>query len=580
MSLPLEITNIPSSRCALEKKQSRLMVDYYRIRRKISFPLPLDQFYLLKIPSKSISGYPWSIWMVWRLEERFHALYNGYFFQKDQASGELLQKELGHFAKWTTYNELKSQPDLSTGHCGRLLFKALQDWQGISEELKDKLKVACKGLVEENFPKFEEYYKEVSDIESIKKLKNPRGALHNIGFIGSIGTAMAAYCIGDNRYKIILEKLKIVVKALAWFSKEKGYSEGIAYDGYMYDFLLDLMPLYSKEDCKELLDTEIVHNIMNQVIHSAVSGNPSARAEIGDVESKEMTFDIVALIKFQKYFSTEGFAWYIQNVCPTNLRSDGVSQLLQLPNAQATALPPKKQVLRLPATIALRSGWGADDITVIVSACNSTAGHIQNDAGTVVIGTRGSWLINDPGYQQYMESSEREFTLGLQAHNFPLVNQVNQKSKNVKIVSLEEGPMPSVELDMTNCYAEGHVKNVRRKIWILDKNRIAIRDLLEGESVESVSYTWHGHPEGYNYVNDWGLVQHDEGILWFRCLGHSFSPSNLTRLRGSRGSLSFSRFLPKPSGPLWWVFTSKETEIDKPTQNPDGSLLWGKDKLL
>ena len=47
MSLPLEITNIPSSRCALEKKQSRLMVDYYRIRRKISFPLPLDQFYLL-----------------------------------------------------------------------------------------------------------------------------------------------------------------------------------------------------------------------------------------------------------------------------------------------------------------------------------------------------------------------------------------------------------------------------------------------------------------------------------------------------------------------------------------------------
>jgi len=579
MSLPAEITNAISKRCALEKKQTRLLVDYYRIRRKITFPLPLDQFYVLTIPSKSISGYPWSIWMIWRLEDRFHSLYNGFQFEKDNESGALLQKELTYFANWSTYNQLKFQPDLTTGHCGRILFKALQEWQGISEELKTKLKTACKGLVEENYPKFEEYYNEFADVESIMKLKNPRGALHNIGFIGSIGIAMAAYCIGDTRYKNILEKLKVLIEAIGRCSRERGYSEGIAYDGYMFDFLLDLIPIFSKEDCKKILDTDMMHNIMNQVIHSAVSGNPSMRAEIGDVESKEMTFDIVALIKFQKYFSTEGFAWYIQNVCPSSLRSDAINQLMQMPKTETGALPPKKTVLRLPATIALRSGWASDDMTVIVSACNSSAGHIQHDAGTVVIGTQGSWLINDPGYQQYMESSEREYTLGLQAHNFPVINQVNQKVKNVKVVSIEEGPMPSVELDMTNCYAEGLVKSVRRKIWILDKNRVAIRDSIEGESVESVSYTWHGHPDGYNYVNNWGLVQHEEGILWFRCIGRSFSPSNMTRLRGSRGSLSFSRFLPKPSAPIWWVFTSKETEIDVPTQNADGSLVWGNDTL-
>lgn len=71
----------------------------------------------------------------------------------------------------------------------------------------------------------------------------------------------------------------------------------------------------------------------------------------------------------------------------------------------------------MPATVSLRSGWSADSISVVTSACNSMAGHIQHDAGTVVIGTKGSWLISDPGYQQYMESSEREYTLGVNAHN-------------------------------------------------------------------------------------------------------------------------------------------------------------------
>ena len=78
MTLPAELSCIPANRSVLEKNQTRLLVDYYRIRRRIAFPLPVDKFYEVKIPSKSISGYPWSIWMIWRLEERFHALYNGF----------------------------------------------------------------------------------------------------------------------------------------------------------------------------------------------------------------------------------------------------------------------------------------------------------------------------------------------------------------------------------------------------------------------------------------------------------------------------------------------------------------------
>jgi len=52
-------------------------------------------------------------------------------------------------------------------------------------------------------------------------------------------------------------------------------------------------------------------------------------------------------------------------------------------------------------TAVLRSGWEAEDLAVAISCSNSPTDHIQRDNGTLVVGTRGHWLIADPGYQQY-----------------------------------------------------------------------------------------------------------------------------------------------------------------------------------
>lgn len=53
---------------------------------------------------------------------------------------------------------------------------------------------------------------------------------------------------------------------------------------------------------------------MDQVIHSSVAGDAGCVAELGDVESKEMIFDITALVKYQKYVATEIFSWYLKNI--------------------------------------------------------------------------------------------------------------------------------------------------------------------------------------------------------------------------------------------------------------------------
>ena len=575
MQLPSELAGIPASRSVLEKKQTNLLVDYYRIRRKIAFPLPVAEFYELKIPSKSISGYPWSIWMIWRLEERFHALYNGFSLEKDQACGNMLFHELELFSQWATYNELKSKPDLSTGHCGRILYVALNHWKGIPESVREKLKKACLSLAEENIPRAEAYFKGVTSVEFILNEPKPKDYLHNIGYIGSIGMVLCLKSIGDKRYVKWLETLKIVFRALVIYSREKGYTEGIAYDGYLMDFFLPLAELMTPEEQKEMLDNDVIRNIMDQVIHSSVAGDAGCVAELGDVESKEMIFDITALVKYQKYVATDGFSWYLKNIKADRLSSDAYANLHAQVIKEGSA--PKKLIARMPATISLRSGWSADSVSVVTSACNSMAGHIQHDAGTVVIGTKGSWLISDPGYQQYMESSEREYTLGFNAHNFPVINGKAQTVKNSKVVNLKDDGKPFVELDITNCYEVGLANKVTRKIWISDSNRVVISDTILGDKVENIQYFWHGHPEGFWYIDEWAFVQRDGASIWFKRVGATPKPENLNRLKGSRGSLTLSDQIDgNPKTPIYWVFTTIKPSV-LPTIKSDGTLMWGKD---
>ena len=54
--------------------QSRLLVDYYRIGRKLSYPLPLTSLSVPDVVVPTIPDYPWATWMLWALEERINAL--------------------------------------------------------------------------------------------------------------------------------------------------------------------------------------------------------------------------------------------------------------------------------------------------------------------------------------------------------------------------------------------------------------------------------------------------------------------------------------------------------------------------
>ena len=63
---------------------SHLIVNYYRIYRRIAYKIPVRAFHCPEYDDRK--GYPWSIWLTWDLEERIQALgWNFELFQNADA---------------------------------------------------------------------------------------------------------------------------------------------------------------------------------------------------------------------------------------------------------------------------------------------------------------------------------------------------------------------------------------------------------------------------------------------------------------------------------------------------------------
>jgi hypothetical protein len=208
--------------------------------------------------------------------------------------------------------------------------------------------------------------------------------------------------------------------------------------------------------------------------------------------------------------------------------------------------------------VVLRSGWESEDVAVAMACSNSPMSHIQRDSGTLVIGTRGNWLLADPGYQQYAKGDEREFTIGRVAHNAPLINQHGPTQKRPHRVVLENvSPnVHRVAVDLTACYpAAASLGSLVRHVWLAGKDLVVVADEVEAATPPRAIYHWHAHPDAAWWVaSGWALVAFGDARLWFTCSQCRISAADLHRLPGSRGQLSLVSSIDGTGSVVWWVF--------------------------
>ncbi len=549
--------------------QTRLPVDYYRVGRKIAYPLPLSSLAVPEVRVPTIAVYPWATWLLWTLEERITCLGWAAEWFGDKSAQQAAAADLTALAKWPTYHQQSARPDLSSAHAGRILWTAATRWKWLDEDLRDSVREACVRHVEAVLPAADKMYGSVRTKEDILGQDAPHALLHNIPLIGTIGAALTATAVGHTSKSALNGRVQALFGAVLDL-RSKGHSEGVAYDGYVLDFVADWLTTLPDADRSAVLDHPNFEHYLEQSYMLGAPGAVAQVAELSDVEPLEMPFHLSAQAKLLALRPRPARTW-LMGRCPLDvLPSHGLAAL----RGADRTLPvetPSAGALDAHYAAVLRSGWEEKDLAVAVSCSDSPMSHVQADSGTLVIGTRGNWLVTDPGYQQYVRGEERDFTVGPTAHNAPLINGHGPGEKRPRRIALEE-VSPSVyhtAVDLTACYpGAAELKSLVRHVWLSARNLVVVADRVEAASPLQATYHWHGNPAAAWWFDaGWGLIALDDARLWLTCSRGRFSGAELQRLPGSRGQLTLVSTIEGAGPVIWWVF-AKSTE--RPDLNVEG----------
>ena len=537
--------------------QSHLPVDYYRIRRRVAYPLPVRSIQLPGMPVADLQSYPWATWMTWALEERIESLGWAAEWFGDAAARGAAAKDLEALAAWPSYRQYE-QPDLCLGHAARTLWHAHAHWKWVEPALRAKIESAFARIIADILPLSEQKHGAYARKEDILALPEPHKLLHNIPIIGTVGAALAANALLHPSAAVFNRRLHALLGALLDL-RERGHTEGLAYDGYVMDFAADWLRSLPAAERAPLLKHPRLHDGLEMSYMLAAPGAAAEVAELSDVEPRRMPFHLSALAKLEILAPEPRRAWHLGR-CPADwLRADALAALHARPEGPAGPAP-AAGALDAHYAVVLRSGWEASDLAVAIAASNSPMGHVHCDSGSLTIGTAGRWLITDPGYQQYMKKQERQFTLGPCAHNAPVINGLAQNTKAVRRLAREErGGVLRAKIDLTGCYPPIlKIERALRTVWLWGKQFVVVADEMQGATVLTQAYHWHGHADAAWWAQDgWAtLCLPGAGAepLWITTPQASISGAAIDRFPGSRGQLTLHVFADVKAPVVWWVF--------------------------
>lgn len=538
-------------RAARELSRRQVCVDYYRIDQKLYYPIPVRAFPEKASRVAGLPDYPYAIWLLWALEERILALGWKAHFDGDVSAAKAAALDLRALGGWQRFREV-ARPDLCVAHCSRLL-RAAAHWNWPDKSLKRHMRDALRRLTDDSLAILEPL-----GAETVEALLASDTSLANIPVIGMLGLSLAARACRHPQADMLWQRAALMAEA--WLENGcAGNIEGVCYDGYTADFLMDWLVQAPARTRQRLLAHPRLAWTLDEIACLGSPQRPENIALIGDVEPFQMRFHYSFAVKYSALGGTGpagGIPW------PRNpyefLRCDAlpVYATLRLPRRKA----PQRGMADAHYAIALNDPQNA--LKTVVSWSHSNMGHMQPDAGSVVIARGADWLITDPGYRQYMPTPEKTFTLGPLAHNQPIINGYAAQNRLVDrdYVTRETDTALQVEFDLSSLYPPGaSVKHAKRTVSS-SASGVRIHDVLQAKNIRQVEYCWHGHPDGYWRIEGGkASIILDGPGLGIECCGHEILPDELCSLPGARGHLSLHKIIrwrgPRQQVEVIWNFS-------------------------
>lgn len=536
--------------------QKHLIVDYYRIRRRIAYPLPVARLHIPAITVPGINPYPWGTWLALNLEERINSLGWAVEWFGDRKAQLTCREDLAALTEWPCYRQLPF-PDLCLGHTARTLWTAYSRWNWLDRRMRKIIEKAFTRMVEDAIPLSDQRYGAYSSVDSVLRAENPNKLVHNIHLVGTAGLTLAAKAIDSPEAESLNRRMHILFNAMLEL-RQAGHSEGTCYDGYLMDFAIPWLQTLPEMERMPILNHPRFDDFLNESTNLSVPGDAAQTAELSDMEPKDWPFHLSSPARLLNLKNDPRAAWFLRRCRLDWMRADALESICRAAD-NLTESEPESGALDANYAVVLRSGWKADNLAVAMSASNSPMGHIHFDNGSLVIGHQGRWVVTDPGYQQFMNTQEREFTIGSHAHNAPVINGMAQSKKLIKrdpILRDHGNGLLQTEVDITCCYpSQLNLASVVRTIWLQGKKIVVVADRIRNGTYQSIEYFWHGNPEAAWLVEEGSAtIILPAAELRIASPQLKLTESNVIRLRGSRGQLTLAVKVELMDPVIWWVF--------------------------
>jgi len=567
-------------RATLEAARREIIVHYYRIGHTLAFPLPVrDRGRVEDLPAP-IAGidYPWQIWLVWELEERWRTLHALWRLEGDAQAGRLLQAELAALEGWSDFRETNGTIHLATGHLAAVLALALKDATGWEAGPLAAARTAADRLLEGDIaPWFPERWPAGVPLSP--------GRLQNIPVIV---LARAAELARVRRHRLLPELDRQLIAILeAWATcrmSENPLTEGTAYDGYLMDSLTGWLAALPERGPLLERHRAAFGSLLDSWIGLSLPGRPDLHAPLGDVEP-EMPHWIAPFLRLGRWLEREDALWLLRRIPPVRLPAAALAEAMALPDQPFA--PPECGLRTLAHAVSIVTGWECPGANAILSVPRNGMGHLHADGGQFILGWQGRFWITDPGYQQYRPGEERDYSLGTASHNPPVINGQPQSARAAQIVSAtgkgDSGANAHVALDLSACYPglglpEGAA--LCREMWAFASAAplVVLRDRFEGlpPGTEIATHWLGGTHLAWSFREGSARLSHGAHALWVGTPGDGFTPGGLIRHPGSRGPLTLRHTftLPDGRGSRWWVFcASAAGHWEPPRMSVDGGRL-------
>jgi hypothetical protein len=565
---PLSATEELHRRAAQCAQQRHLLVDYYRIRRKVAVPLPVRGPAATHQTLRAFSGdYPWNIWLMWALAERVETLlYSAQHAHGAEGPVSALKEDLRALCEWPSFRET-DRPDLPFAHAVQTLWRVAAQGVGLGESLRSQIDAALARAVDDALPSADRILSALDAAPEGTAPADHHAVLHNINLIGCFALATAARYVQHQAAERLDARARRALLALL-NARDTGFTEGVSYDGYVMSFALDWLGIQPLALRSTLLAHPRVADFAHQATLLGAPGDVAETAPLGDVEPKQMAFVWSAVARLYAMTHNPTLGAMLARLSPSQLRADALFTV-----AQVGALPLDSLDSHSPQLVnhayVMRTGDEPADLAVAIGFSQSPLGHIHFDNGSLTIGTQGHWWVDDPGYQQYLDTSERTFTVGPSAHNAPVVNGMAQKYKRPTLRAMgrsdEDGCVQYVSLDLTTCYPEeAGVHQISRTVWLVDTRHVVVCDALTLKAPGRLGYHWHGHRELFWEGSDgWLALVSEKSTAAALCISSPqfrLEAADVVRLRGSRGQLTVAVALDVPAACcVWWIFSLAHT---------------------